>query len=247
MANFTFGIWRNARARRLRSVRDGTRATDRSGDGRDRPDGLRLRRGRRRRAGPPGAAPGRGHAHPVAVAHDRPRPRRAQRAPRPQAARRRAALARLAGVRTVGAALRRAWLTGAIDRATLARHRAAYAGARKAMRRADRVARAEEGAVLASVERLAADGRLTPSRLPGRLPQPAPEHPHVDAGARSRRGRAADVRRRPRRLPVRARPRDPVASARQLGPGQRAPARVPAPAAAARGATCARGWTGSRG
>ena len=81
-------------------------------------------------------------------------------------ARRRAALARLAGVRTVGAALRRARLRGAIDRATLARHRAAYAGARKAMRVLSGSRASEEGAVLASVERLAATGQLTPSRLP---------------------------------------------------------------------------------
>jgi D-glucuronyl C5-epimerase C-terminus len=83
-----------------------------------------------------------------------------------EAARRRAALAALAGVRTVPAALRRALLTGAISPAAHARYRAAYDGARKAARLLEGVRGAEEQAVLASVERLAAEDRLTPSRFP---------------------------------------------------------------------------------
>jgi D-glucuronyl C5-epimerase C-terminus len=81
-------------------------------------------------------------------------------------ARRRAALAALEGVHTVPAALRRAALTGAISLAAVARHRAAYAGARRAARLLDGSRGAEERAVLASVERLAADDRLIPSRFP---------------------------------------------------------------------------------
>ncbi len=88
------------------------------------------------------------------------------RAAAEQAARRRARLAELAGVRTVGAALERAYLTGAIGRGTWAAHRAAHAGARRAMRLLTGARAAEEGVVLASVERLAAEGRLTPSRFP---------------------------------------------------------------------------------
>ena len=88
------------------------------------------------------------------------------RAAAEEVARRRAALARIADVRTVGAALKRAYLTGAIHRSTLVHHRAAYDGARAAMRILSGARAAEEGAVLASVEQLAAEGRLTPSRLP---------------------------------------------------------------------------------
>jgi hypothetical protein len=80
-------------------------------------------------------------------------------------ARRRAALAALADVRTVPAALRRALLRGAIGRGEYGRHRAAYDGARTASRRLPGARGVEERAVLASVERLAAEGRLDPSRF----------------------------------------------------------------------------------
>ncbi|HTE62226.1 MAG TPA: D-glucuronyl C5-epimerase family protein [Solirubrobacteraceae bacterium] len=83
-----------------------------------------------------------------------------------EAARRRAALAALEDVHTVPAVLRRAWLSGAIDRAAHARYRAAYDGARKAARQLGGARGAEERAVLASVERLAAEDRLEPSRFP---------------------------------------------------------------------------------
>ena len=64
------------------------------------------------------------------------------------------------------AALRRAFLSGAIGRAGLARHRAAYAGAKRAARVLSGARADEERAVLASVDALAAEGRLVPSRLP---------------------------------------------------------------------------------
>jgi hypothetical protein len=83
-----------------------------------------------------------------------------------EVARRRAELAKLAGVRTVGAALRRALLAGRIGRAEHARYRAALAGARAAARRLPGVRGAEQAAVLRSVEQLADELRLTPSRLP---------------------------------------------------------------------------------
>jgi hypothetical protein len=83
-----------------------------------------------------------------------------------EAARRRAALAALEDVHTVGAALRRAQLSGAIERRAAVRYRAAYDGAREAARRLDGARGAEERAVLASVERLAAEDRLEPSRFP---------------------------------------------------------------------------------
>jgi len=83
-----------------------------------------------------------------------------------EAARRRAALDALADVHTVPAALRRARLSRAIGRVEYARYRAAYAGARKAARRLGGARGAEERAVLASVERLAGDDRLEPSRFP---------------------------------------------------------------------------------
>ena len=82
-----------------------------------------------------------------------------------RAAARRAALAALEDVHTVPAALRRALLRRAIDRPEYARHRAAYDGARKAARRLGGARGAEERAVLASVERLAAGDRLRPSRF----------------------------------------------------------------------------------
>ena len=82
------------------------------------------------------------------------------------AARRRAALEALAGVRAVPAALRRALLRGEISAAAFASYRAAYGGAREAARRLDGARATEERAVLASVDRLATAGRLTPSRFP---------------------------------------------------------------------------------
>ena len=88
------------------------------------------------------------------------------RASAAKAARRRAALARLERSTTVRAALRRALLTEAIGRRAYERHRAALAGARKAERRLTGARLAEQSAVLGSVERLAAERRLTPSRLP---------------------------------------------------------------------------------
>ncbi len=81
-------------------------------------------------------------------------------------ARRRAELAGLEDVPTVRAALRRAFLSGAIGRAGLARHRAAYAGAKRAARVLSGARADEERTVLASVDALAAEGRLVPSRLP---------------------------------------------------------------------------------
>jgi hypothetical protein len=81
-------------------------------------------------------------------------------------ARRAAALARLEGVPTVGAALRRALLREAIDRRAFEGYHAAYDGARKAARQLTGGRAAEERAVLASVDALAASGRLTPSRFP---------------------------------------------------------------------------------
>jgi hypothetical protein len=82
------------------------------------------------------------------------------------AARRLAALERLEGVPTVGAALRRALLTGAIERPAYDAYRAAYDGARKAAAQLDGARAAEERAVLASVDALAAGHRLIPSRFP---------------------------------------------------------------------------------
>ncbi len=81
-------------------------------------------------------------------------------------ARRRAALAKLDGVPTVGAALRRALLSGRIERPAHDRYRAALGGARKAARQLTGARAIEQAAVLGSVERLAAELRLTPSRLP---------------------------------------------------------------------------------
>ena len=81
-------------------------------------------------------------------------------------ARRRATLARLAGEGTVRAALRRALLTGAIGRRSYDRYRRALGGARRAARLLTGSRLSEHAAVLASVDQLAADLRLTPSRLP---------------------------------------------------------------------------------
>jgi hypothetical protein len=81
-------------------------------------------------------------------------------------ARRRAELAKLERSVTVRAALRRALLSEAIGRRAYDGYRAALAGARKAARRLTGARQAEQSAVLASVERLAAERRLIPSRLP---------------------------------------------------------------------------------
>ena len=89
---------------------------------------------------------------------------RARAAARAQA-RRRAELARLARSRTVRAALRRALLTGAIVRPAHDRYVAALAGARVAARRLTGARRIEQSAVLHSVDELAAEHRLTPSRF----------------------------------------------------------------------------------
>src|SRR5829696_8985566 len=83
-----------------------------------------------------------------------------------KAARRRARLAALAGRRTVPAALERARLTGSISPAEHRAYRAAYDGARKAAGRLTGARAGEERAVLASVDALAAQDRLTPSRFP---------------------------------------------------------------------------------
>ena len=79
---------------------------------------------------------------------------------------RHAELARLERSVTVRAALRRALLSEAIGRRAYDGYRAALAGARKAARRLTGARQVEQSAVLASVERLAAERRLTPSRLP---------------------------------------------------------------------------------
>jgi len=81
-------------------------------------------------------------------------------------ARRRAELARLRRSPGVRAALRRALLSGAIGPREHARYRAALAGARLAARRLEGARQAEERAVLGSIVQLAAERRLTPSRLP---------------------------------------------------------------------------------
>jgi D-glucuronyl C5-epimerase-like protein len=88
------------------------------------------------------------------------------RAQAEEAARVRAELARLRRFTTVRAALRRALLTEAIGRRAYDGYRAALDGARKAERRLTGARRAEQSAVVGSVEQLAAERRLTPSRLP---------------------------------------------------------------------------------
>jgi len=82
------------------------------------------------------------------------------------ARRRQAALVRLERSDTVRAALRRALLTEAIGRGAYDGYRAALDGAREAQRRLTGARQVEQSAVLGSVERLAAERRLTPSRLP---------------------------------------------------------------------------------
>jgi hypothetical protein len=79
---------------------------------------------------------------------------------------RRAELAKLERSVTVRAALRRALLTEAIGRRAHDRYRAALDGAREAQRRLTGARGIEQSAVLSSVEQLAAERRLTPSRLP---------------------------------------------------------------------------------
>jgi hypothetical protein len=79
---------------------------------------------------------------------------------------RRAELAKLERSVTVRAALRRALLTESIGRGAHAAYRAALDGAREAERRLTGARQVEQSAVLSSVEQLAAERRLTPSRLP---------------------------------------------------------------------------------
>jgi hypothetical protein len=79
---------------------------------------------------------------------------------------RRAELAKLEHSVTMRAALRRALLSEAIGRRAYGGYRAALAGARKAARRLSGARQVEQSAVLGSIEQLAAERRLTPSRLP---------------------------------------------------------------------------------
>ncbi len=83
-----------------------------------------------------------------------------------EAAWRRDQLRRLEGHRSVPAALRRALLRQDIGSERHAAYLAAYDGARKAVRRLDGPRRAEEAAVVGSVETLAASGRLVAGRMP---------------------------------------------------------------------------------
>jgi hypothetical protein len=110
---------------------------------------------------------------PAAVDTSQPVPWRAReldRAARTRAiaaaARRRAGLARLRGVPSVGAALRRARLSGTIGRGAYRRYRAAYDGARAAAARLPGGRGLEERAVLGNLEALADALALTPSRFP---------------------------------------------------------------------------------
>ncbi len=165
-------------------------------------------------------------------------------------ARRRAELARLADSRTVRAALRRALLTGAIARPAHDRYVAALAGARVAARRL--TGRSAHRAVGRPALRRAARGRAPPHAepVPGGLPQPPPQHAHLDAGVVPARGRAPQLGRRSRRPAVRPGPRHAAAPARHLGQDQLAAAplsvdarRLPRaqPAAPARRARAAAG------
>jgi D-glucuronyl C5-epimerase C-terminus len=88
------------------------------------------------------------------------------RAAAEEAAWRRTQLAKLEDSVTVRAALRRALLTERIGRRAHARYRAALAGALKAERRLTGARWVEQSAVVSAVEQLAAERRLTPSRLP---------------------------------------------------------------------------------
>jgi D-glucuronyl C5-epimerase C-terminus len=83
-----------------------------------------------------------------------------------EAARQRSELERLAAVPTTRAALRRAYLSGAIGRREWRSYRAVLAGARRAARRLDGARQAELRSVIGVVDQLAHDLRLTPSRLP---------------------------------------------------------------------------------
>ncbi len=123
----------------------------------------------------------------------------AARAIRAAAARRQAALGRLRGVRSVGAALRRARLSGTIGRGTYRRYRAAYDGARAAAARLPGARGIEERAVLGSVETLADALALTPSRFPAvflnlrRNTRTWTEAPFPAAGERRTFGRSPAV------------------------------------------------------
>ena len=83
-----------------------------------------------------------------------------------EVARRRAELGRLRGVPSVGAALRRARLSGAIGGGAYRRYRAAYDGARAAAARLPGSRGVEQRAVLGNLEALADALALTPSRFP---------------------------------------------------------------------------------
>jgi hypothetical protein len=77
----------------------------------------------------------------------------------------RLAIRRARNSRTVAGALRYARLTKRITRATYARHRREYAAARAAVGRLDGTRAVELGVVLQTVDALAAQRMLTPSRL----------------------------------------------------------------------------------
>ena len=200
-------------------------------------------RGMRRERGP-GAAAGRRRRHeragPVAgrTSLDRSKAARARSAA--AAARRHAELGRLRGVRSVGAALRRARLSGAIGRGAYRRYRAAYDGARAAAARLPGARGVEERAVLGSVETLADALALTPSRFPAVFLNLRRNTRTWTRGAVPRGRRAAHVRPQPGRVPVRARAGHAAAPARHLGPDQRRPAPLPRPrtARAAAAARC---------
>jgi hypothetical protein len=80
-------------------------------------------------------------------------------------ARRRAAIRRAGASRTVAGALRYALLTHHLTPAAHARHTREYAAARAAMRQLEGIRAAELGTVLGTVESLAAQHLLSPSRL----------------------------------------------------------------------------------
>jgi len=83
-----------------------------------------------------------------------------------EAAWRRDQLRRLEGHTSVPAALRRAFLRGVIGKNRHDRYLAAYRGARKALRVLAGARRAEQAAVVASVETVAASGQLVAGRMP---------------------------------------------------------------------------------
>ena len=124
---------------------------------------------------------------------------KAARAIAAAAARRHAELGRLRGVPSVGAALRRARLSGAIGRGAYRRYRAAYDGARGAAARLPGARGVEQRAVLGTVEALADGLALTPSRFPAvflnlrRNTRTWTQAPFPAAGERRTFGRAPAV------------------------------------------------------